>query len=801
MEVGGEKQPFLGLTDLPMYGRGPGWMKTCQNFRVMPGGYLEARGGFDAIKPSGGTAADPISAGIFTGGHEHTMADGYIYKANTGGTVFTGSFAQRAYWDIWAGTQVANDAIYVISDGRFSRIVFYIAAGEFGATAPTFAYEFWNGSTWTALTTTSTPTFEDAGGGGSTGEQVLEFAISTTWVPAAVNGVYGYAIRIRVTNSPSILTQDVSQSVQKVYCDWPGARQIYVYSANAAAATNNATLKYYGQSSASVAAWQSVSTALFSGNFARARFSSYRNTLYLVNGKEQKRWDQHTLSDIGFTAPSFSSSATTAAASAGSGLGTGTWQYAMTLGYGPAGEWGESGYTAIGDAEATTAGANDGVNLQWTFTSTPASGIVDTIYIYRTGDLSVVPSSARSTMPYYRIATLTRDAEGVLPEANGTVDYFDEVLAFPIGATDLNAITLTPPSRCKFIGVHKNRLFLGGNNQYPGRVWWSEPFEAEAFNQDENFADLTRRTGGQLTGMIEFGDQMVCFTEDKMFGISNVDQDQPNIYEIPTGVGCIAPDSIAESFGVLCWLARNGAYVWDGNDPPRRVSDHTSATLGAMSFEGYGGSRGVIHNRMYEIHLINNNNTMAQSDRLRYDLVNDTWGTVTFPSLKAWVPLCVATMPLAHVDAGVRHPVYGQGDKSFSDYAIYVGEVTTQDAAVSYVCAAQVHFGPTGLTEAILDKVFCYYYATDGWGTPAISLPNATTNFIGSPTGALTNLTGDAATDYTRLSGIPAEGSLGSGDLLVYFSVSSAASGTVRGQRLLSLGADVSGVPSDWGKS
>lgn len=785
-----------------MYGRGPGWLRACQNFRVMPGGYLEARGGFDAIKPSGGTAADPVAAGIFTGGHEHTMADGFIYKANTGGTVYTGSFSQRAYWKIWSGTQVANDAIYVLSNvGRFSRVVFYIGDGEFGVTAPTFAYEYWSGAAWSALTTTSVPSFEDTAGGGSDGEQVLEFAISSTWAPTFVNGIYGYGIRIRITNSPSAWVNDTSQSTQKVYCDWPGARQLYVYSANAAAATNNATLKYYGQSSASVAAWQSLSTSLFSGNFARARFASYRNILYAVNGKEQKRWDQQTLSDLGFTAPSFSASSTTAFASAGAGVGTGTWLYAMTLGYGPAGEWGESGYKAIGTSAATTAGANDGVRLKWTFTSTPASGIVDTINIYRTADLSVVPGGATSTVPYYKIATITRDASGVLPEANATADYTDETLAFPVGATDLNLANLTAPTRCKFIGIHKNRLFLGSNNQYPGRVWWSEPFQAEAFNTDENFADFTRSTGGQLTGIVEFNDQMVCFTEDQIFGIANVDQDVPSIYPIYEGIGCVSPDSISVGFGVLCWLGRNGVYVWDGQDPPQRVSDNTSATFGKMSLESHGGSRGIVHSRMYEVAFINSNNTFVQADSMRYDLVTRTWATLAHPSFKVWAPLCAATMPLAHADAGVRHPVYGQADKSGSDYAIYVGEMTTQDAGSNYTMLIQAHFGPSGLTEGILNKIFAYYYANDGWGTPALALSLGTSGFIGSPTGAATNLTVDTATDYNRLSAIPAEGSLGSGDILMTFTVLGASGGTVNGQKLFSVGADMDGVPSDWGKS
>lgn len=762
----------------------------------MPGGYLEARGGHDAIKPSGGTAADPISAGIFTGGHEHSMADGFIWTATTGGTVFSANLAQRGYFDIWPTSTAANDAIYIGSNvGRFSRVVFYIGQGTYGATDPTLVFEYPTAADWSAtasLTTTSTPNFE------TTGEQVLEFAIpaSNAWVASVRNGVYGYFVRIRVSALNDGVTTKVTQTTQRVYSDWPGARQIYEYSANAAAATNNATLKWYGQSSSSVVAWNSVSTSLFSGNFARARFASYRNILYLVNGKESKRWDNNALADMGFTKPSVGGSFAWNIA-AGSGL-TGYFEYSISYGYGPAGEWGESdalnlaGWgAAIADNEAVAT-----LDLQ----SIPATA--EKIYVYRTTDMTDVPGafgvagSATSSFPRFRIQTLSRDATGSFPTT-----FTDNTEAFPFPPVEMDVATNAPPTRTKFIGVHKNRLFLGSNNQYPGRVWWSDPFEAEAFNTDENFADFTRSTGGQLTGIIEFSDQMVCFTEDQMFGIANVDQDVPSIYVIHPSIGCIAPDSIQAGFGVLCWLARNGVYVWDGNEPPRRVSDHMSTQFGSMSLNSHGGSRCVLHNRLYECHLIDNNNTFVQSPRPRYDLVTNTWATMDHPSLKLWAPLCVATMPIGHVAAGERRPIYGQGDKSGSDFAIYVGDVTTQDAGVNYTCVAVVHFGPTGLTEAVLNKAYCYFLAADGWATPALSLPNAAANFIGSPTGTLTNLTGDSATDYTRISGIPAEGSLGSGDLLLQFSVASAAGGTVRGQRLLAMGIDIDSVPSDWGKS
>src|SRR5574342_1358040 len=94
-EIGGERRPFRGYIDPPIYGRDPGYLINLQNFRVMPGGYLEARGGFEELKPSGGTGADPISAGIYTGAHEHTMPDGYVFTYETTGGTYSANLAQR----------------------------------------------------------------------------------------------------------------------------------------------------------------------------------------------------------------------------------------------------------------------------------------------------------------------------------------------------------------------------------------------------------------------------------------------------------------------------------------------------------------------------------------------------------------------------------------------------------------------------------------------------------------------------------------------------------------------------------
>jgi hypothetical protein len=766
----------------------------------MPEGYLEARGGFQSIRASGGSTTDPISAGIYVGAHEHTMADGYIFTAGTGGTVFLANLAQRGYFEIWSSSAEAkHDALYVGADSKFSRVVLYIGqALVSGGAAQTFTYEYPKAAAWDTdgnaatsgtLTTTSTPTFT------ATGEQILEFAIPTDWVKAVRNGVYAWWVRIRLSDVGGGITTAARQGAtaatspnQKVYCDWTGTRQIYVGSANGAAATNNGLVKYYGQSSSTALSWQSVSTSLFSGNNPPYRFSSYKNLVYFVNGKEQKRWDNNTLADIGFTAPTSSGPSANVG---GAGVLNGVFGYSVTYGYGPAGEWGESNELSLGSASPPTK------NVVWTLNLTSIPAQAEVLYVYRTTDTTSVVET--SSFPQFRIQTLYRDATGSFPTT-----VTDNTPDFPFPPVELNVATTAPPSRCKYVTTHKNRLFLGSNNQYPGRVWWSETFQAESFNTDENFADFTRSTGGQLTGMAEFNDQVIAWTEDQMFGIANLDQDIPSIFVISPGVGCVAPDSVAVGNGLLMWLGRNGAYVWDGDNPPKRVSDGLPITFGKLSYENHGGSRAVIHNRMYEVSFAKADRSDGSSTTLsyRYDLVTDSWAKVVTASSTYWMPIISATMPLAHADAGYRHPLYGAMKTGGTDYTLNVGEYTTQDSGSNFTCTVEVHFGPSGLREVTPQKAWAYYdgSSSTGWATPTLSNVN-TSAYLGDTPGTLNNMTPDGGQDYSRLSGIYSEGTLGTGDLLVGFSAVTNGSGSANGQRLLSVGLEASGTDPLWGNS
>jgi hypothetical protein len=481
------------------------------------------------------------------------------------------------------------------------------------------------------------------------------------------------------------------------------------------------------------------------------------------------------------------------------GVLTGTFSYAITYGYGPAGEWGESNErimgwdgTAAAAASYITVAARE-ITLTFNLASIPGSGVADYIYIYRTADLAPVPASVRTSAPFYRIATVKRaSATGVFPTtyvdgATGTST------AFPFPAVALNIATNTPPTRCRFVAVHKNRMFLGSNNQFPGRVWWSDPFQPEAFITDENFADFTRQTGGILTGLIEFNDQIVVFTEDQMFGIANVDTDAPDIYVIHPSIGSIAPDAVCSGAGYLMWLGRNGVYIWDGQELPRRVSDDTSATFGKMTLETHGGSRAIIHDRMFTVQTVDSNDTLKNAGTpLRYDLVTKSWSFGTFgdSTISKLGPILAVTAPLGHMDAGVRHSLWAPVDKSTTVWPVYLGEYTTADNGSAFTVTTTVHLGPKGYAAFSIDRFAAYYDDSGLAADPSISVPNTSYQWA-TPTLATGAVDSSGiTTNYRLLEVNSSQKNMGSGAILAKWTGSQATGGTLNGSRLYALYMD-----------
>jgi hypothetical protein len=98
------------------------------------------------------------------------------------------------------GGSAVNDAFYVGSFTPFSKVLFWVSRNNFGGfDTPVWVWEYYNGTGWSSLTTTQTPTFQnvltDIG-------NVLEFNVPSNWAPQgdlAGNPYDLFYIRMRIT--------------------------------------------------------------------------------------------------------------------------------------------------------------------------------------------------------------------------------------------------------------------------------------------------------------------------------------------------------------------------------------------------------------------------------------------------------------------------------------------------------------------------------------------------------------------------------------------------------------------------
>jgi len=782
--------PLIKTTDGPLFGQPNGTLSGLTNMRLRPGGYAESRGGFDKLKPSGGTSANALTSGGHSSVHQLSTNYGWVRNFDAAaavGSQYSGNHQHSASHFLF-GTGVVNDSVYFGADAPFSRIWINISVAA--AWTVTIVYEYWNGTSWTALTTTDTVTFTSAS------LQVASWTLPTNWAATSVGdsgkgNVYGFWMRIRLSVVTAITTLP---SAYSCFLNSRGIRELYAATMSPREGPANGKLARYGRSG-TVAEWFSINSAMFSGNESPYRMASYRGRLILVNGKEQKRWDGSQFSDLGL--PKLTNTITVAA-SAGAGMGSGVWRYYAAWSYGQIAD----GYTAqpidpkarYGPGEAkylaevtTVSGGNERVTL--TVVGTVAAG-AGALLFYRTDDLTNVPSADRGSFPAFLI-TSKRVLDGGSLESGATFIDSSRGRVFP--PTEAILFNSLPPTQCKYITVYQNRLVLMDDET----IYWSDPFLPDSFSgKVTNYISLARSSGGRHMGVVEFADQVVAFTEDQTWGLTNLDLDVPQLYPIHPAVGSVAPDAAVAGDGELIWLWRDGFYSWDGtNRPAQKISSDWDETFGNMSFESHGGSRAIIRNRLYIVRLAAPDLSGAG---LGYAFDMDTrqwstWNPVGFSS--TIFPMGTIHAPLGNNDAGVAHGIWGKVDygTAAGDYSLYLDELTTLDDVTAFICTANMYFPQPPSVLLSPTRVLAYYQSVDGWGTPALSfIPGA--SVIGSNVGTLNTGTADTAQDYSVIAGTFSASGRGASDIGVQFQVTSVAGGTVGNQRLF--GAIVEGNPS-----
>jgi len=125
-------------------------------------------------------------------------------------------------------TTTANSGFLVQSAKKFGLIGLTLSQAQTGS--PVYAFEYWNGSAWTALTTIKTPVFSAAA------DIVLAFAPPRDWAfgEVATVGVDSdkYAIRVRATTAPGQAVIATAAWVSQFITFQPGLPDLSKYSLN-----------------------------------------------------------------------------------------------------------------------------------------------------------------------------------------------------------------------------------------------------------------------------------------------------------------------------------------------------------------------------------------------------------------------------------------------------------------------------------------------------------------------------------------------------------------------------------------
>lgn len=637
--------------------------------------------------------------GKIVGAHTHRSVRPWVFHVTTPSTlqlgsvpvVVSGDLSENAWWDLFSGSTVGY-GFAIVSSAPFSA--FTLNIGRASADLTISAHFPGNGG-WRSLLGLTPSDFAQVG------SQQFSFLIpkngangySQDWIPYAFrNGVYGYAILIRIATVGGNPVIPTSQS-SRIHGDFKPRHDLILATADVFANSTSLRIHRWGQGYGGVTPIvRHFPVDLGSGSGMTAgfddpvRFATNDGVLYYSNGSVIRR-HQGEISknaNFGFQKPAYPA---TALSTPEAGNLTGIFAYGLRYGFGPSGSWGkgsaimstDDGWPKVGGT-ATVIVAN-GHKVKVTFPTEVSSlpkGIVDVIHVYRSVDLTGAKPMSFFAMPYFRVGEVTRGANGSFP-----ADWLDNYPANLEPVEELDIRDLTPPSLCRFIGFHKDRSLLAGSREHPSRVWRSLSGEWEAYDQSE-YIDFARVSGGDLTAICwDYADMVICFTEDSMYGISSVDQDDWSAQLITNEVGCIAPESVVAAYGYLFWLAKTGVWRWDGEAPPELISK--PIRLENCSRALHGGSRALAYNFMYEIELMPQDRGLTDrsqswpsdvycdlsdgrsvyptSTKYLYNIREKCWQVTRINGIVEplyWQPIATVSYPSNHSADGRQGPLYGR---------------------------------------------------------------------------------------------------------------------------------------------
>jgi hypothetical protein len=197
---------------------------------------------------------------------------------------------------------------------------------------------------------------------------------------------------------------------------------------------------------------------------------------------------------------------------------------------------------------------------------------------------------------------------------NTTTSYTDNLAdAAVIGQTLVYNRDVPPGFFTVF--QHKERIWGFGYAAQPSDLWYSNYNEPWGFNNGATnpgvlFCGRNTNNDEGVAGC-SIGSVAVLFKRKSTWAVYG---DSPSDFLVRKlfDIGCIAPRSVCASYGVVFWLSRQGAYIFDGNTPTN-ISDGNPEQ---------GSIKGFLSNPLY-------NNDIIQATGFVFDRIY----YLSFPTL------------------------------------------------------------------------------------------------------------------------------------------------------------------------
>ena len=172
--------------------------------------------------------------------------------------------------------------------------------------------------------------------------------------------------------------------------------------------------------------------------------------------------------------------------------------------------------------------------------------------LYRTKDLTDNPAEQ-----YYLVKQLSD---------NITKDYIDFVP--DEGLTELapaNTDSVLIPQSFKYAAAFNGCIFVAGGDDLSTKIHYSDRFLPEQFDAFR-FFDVGMRTGGEVTALVPFNNNLIVFRANAIEVISPIADDSYTIGTLTPNIGTRATNTIEEVPGIgLFFLSKDGCYVITGS--------------------------------------------------------------------------------------------------------------------------------------------------------------------------------------------------------------------------------------------